>query len=244
MKTLFLFTLTVILALNLNARENPFEATDSFEEELDKATVLDEKAIKRSMEEAPYIKEMQEKMSNIPTANDNKNKVENVVNKPLPIEEKSYSKKEVDSLIQKTQKQTEEKAKELVKKEVQKTTEPTQVVYVKPRTDIAEDETLLTKNILPFIKLEFNDNKLIVNTSHKVLKKFSVPAENKLIIDYDAKIEFNTKIDNLESKNFKKVAVGNHKKEGYFRIAIELIDKPSKFDVNYKDEIITITRKN
>jgi hypothetical protein len=48
----------------------------------------------------------------------------------------------------------------------------------------------------------------------------------------------------LESKNFKKVAVGNHKKEGYFRIAIELIDKPSKFDVNYKDEIITITRKN
>ena len=243
MKTLFLFTLTIILALNLNARENPFEATDSFEEELDKSTVLDEKAIKRSMEEAPYIKEMQEKMSNIPTANDNKNKVENV-NKSLPVEEKSYSKKEVDSLIQKTQKQTEEKAKELVKKEVQKTTEPTQVVYVKPRTDIAEDETLLTKNILPFIKLEFNDNKLIVNTSHKVLKKFSVPAENKLIIDYDAKIEFNTKIDNLESKNFKKVAVGNHKKEGYFRIAIELIDKPSKFDVNYKDEIITITRKN
>ena len=244
MKTLFLFTLTVILALNLNARENPFETTDSFEEELEKAAVLDEKAIKKSMEEAPYIKEMQEKMSNIPTANDNKNKVENVVNKPLPAEEKSYSKKEVDSLIQKTQKQTEEKAKELVKKEVQKTTEPTQVVYVKPRTDIAEDETLLTKTILPFIKLEFNDNKLIVNTSHKVLKKFSVPAENKLIIDYDAKIEFNTKIDNLESKNFKKVAVGNHKKEGYFRIAIELIDKPSKFDVNYKDEIITITRKN
>jgi hypothetical protein len=244
MKTLFLFTLTIVLVLNLNARENPFEVTDSFEEEIDKATVIDEKAIKRSMEEAPYIKEIQEKMSNIPTTNDNKNKVENVVNKPLPAEEKSYSKKEVDSLIQKTQKQTEEKAKELVKKEVQKTTEPTQVVYVKPRTDVVEDETLLTKNILPFIKLEFNDNKLIINTTHKILKKFSVPAENKLIIDYDAKIEFNTKTDTLESKNFKKIAVGNHRKEGYFRIAIELIEKPSKFDVNYKDEIITITRKN
>ena len=72
MKTLFLFTLTIVLVLNLNARENPFEVTDSFEEEMDKATVLDEKAIKRSMEEAPYIKEMQEKMSNIPTTNDNK----------------------------------------------------------------------------------------------------------------------------------------------------------------------------
>jgi hypothetical protein len=243
MKTLFLSTLIIISTLSLNARENPFEMTDTFEEEIGKIVDMDEAGVKKAMEESSYIKEMQEKMSNIPT-NENKNKVENL-NKSTPTsEEKTYSKKEVDTLIQKTQKQTEEKAKELVKKEVQKTTEPTQVVYVKPRTDIVDDESLLTKNILPFIKLEFNDNKLIINTTHKVLKKFSVPAENKLIIDYDAKIEFNTKTDTLESKNFKRVAVGNHKKEGYFRIAIELIDKPSKFDVDYKDEIVTISRKN
>ena len=180
-------------------------------------------------------------MSNVSGQGENKNKVEDNAHKVAPP---SYSKKEVDSLIQKTQKQTEQKAKELVKKEVQKTTEPTQVVYVKPRADAAEDESLLTKNILPFIKLEFNDNKLIINTTHPVSKKFSVDKENKLIIDYKAQIEFNTKTDTLESKSFKKVAVGNHKKEGYFRIAIELIDKPSKFDVEYKDEIITISKKN
>mgnify|MGYP002776314485 FL=1 len=69
-------------------------------------------------------------------------------------------------------------------------------------------------------------------------------AENKLIIDYAATIEFNTKKDELESKSFKRVALGNHKKEGYYRIAIELIDKPSKFAVDYKDDIITITKKN
>ena len=160
------------------------------------------------------------------------------------VDEKSYSKKEVDSLIQKTQKQTEQKAKELVKKEVQKVAEPAQVVYVKPRGDVNDNEALLTKNILPFVKLEYNDNKLIIHTSHKVSKKFSVNKENKLIIDYSASLEFNTKIDTLESKNFKKVAIGNHKKDGYFRIAVELLDKPSKFDVDYKDEIITITRKN
>ena len=56
--------------------------------------------------------------------------------------------------------------------------------------------------------------------------------------------EFNTKKDDIESKSFKKIAIGNHKKEGYFRVAIELIDKPSKFEVDYKDEIITITKKN
>ena len=243
MKTLFLFTLTVILALNLNARENPFEPTDVFEDEVGKIVQMDENSVKKSMEETPYIKEMQEKMSNV--TGQNKNKVEENIDKAMPVtEQKAYSKKEVDNLIQKTQKQTEEKAKELVKKEVQKTTEPTQVVYVKPRTDVIEDETLLTKNILPFIKLEFNDNKLIINTTHKVLKKFSVPTENKLIIDYDAKIEFNTKTDSLESKNFKRVAIGNHRSEGYFRIAIELIDKPTKFDVQYKDDSIVITKKN
>ena len=240
MKTLFLFILTVILALNLNARENPFEITDAFEDDTQKGIVLDEKAVKQSMEESPYIKEMQEKMSGVTE----KTKVENNSGATPIVDEKTYSKKEVDTLIQKTQKQNEQKAKELVKKEVQKAAEPTQVVYVKPRADVGDNETLLTKNILPFIKLEYNDNKLIIHTSHKVSKKFSVDKENKLIIDYTASIEFNTKKDDIESKSFKKIAIGNHKKEGYFRVAIELIDKPSKFEVDYKDEIITITKKN
>ena len=242
MKTLFLFALTSILTLSLNARENPFEMTDAYEEEIGKIVDMNESAVKKSMEEAPYIKEMQEKMSNIPTS-ENKYKVEHPIKTPS-ADEKSYSKKEVDSIIQKTQKQNEEKTKELVKKEVQKTAEPTQVVYVKPRADVTEGDALLTKNMLPFIKFEFNDNKLIIHTEHKVTKKFSVPAENKLIIDFDAKIEFNTKTDTLESKSFKKVAIGNHKGEGFFRVAIELIDKPSKFDVDYKDNIVTITKLN
>ena len=243
MKTLFLFTLTSILALSLSARENPFEVTNVFEEEVGKIVEMDEKAVKKSMEDTPYIKEMQEKMSNVSGQSENKNKVEENKVAPTP-EEKSYSKKEVDSLIQKTQKQTEQKAKELVKKEVQKTTEPTQVVYVKPRTDVAEDESLLTKNILPYLKVEYNDNKFIIHSEHKVSKKFSVDKENKIIIDYKALVEFNTKKDDLESQSFKKIAVGNHKKEGYYRIAIELIDKPSKFEVDYKDDTVVITKKN
>ena len=72
MKTLFLFTLTVILALNLNARENPFEPTDVFEDEVGKILQMDENSVKKSMEETPYIKEMQEKMSNVTGQNKNK----------------------------------------------------------------------------------------------------------------------------------------------------------------------------
>lgn len=237
MKTLFLFTLSIVLSISLNARENPFMASDTYESELGKH--VDEAAIKKAMEESSYIKEMEDKMSGA-----DKNKVENSTEKVAAPEEKAYSKKEVDNLLQKTQKQNEQKAKELVKKEVQKSVEPTQVVYVKPRPDATDEENaLLTKNILPFLKVEFNDNKLIIHTEHKVSKKFTVDKENKLIIDYAANIEFNTKKDELESKSFKRVALGNHKAEGFFRIAIELIDKPSKFDVDYKDDIITITKK-
>jgi hypothetical protein len=243
MKTLFLFTLTTALALNLSARENPFEPTTVFDQDLGKIINLDEKAVKKSMENAPYIQEMQEKMLNVTSQGENK--VEEKVSKPTTvIEDDTYSKREVDSLIQKTKKQTEQKAKELVKKEVQKNVEPTQVVYVKPRSDVAEDEALLTKNILPFLKLEYNDNKLLITTSYGVSKKFSVVKENKIIIDYKGKVDFNTRRDSLESSCFQKVAVGNHKKDGYFRVAVELSDKPSKFDVTYKGDLITISKIN
>ena len=94
------------------------------------------------------------------------------------------------------------------------------------------------------MKIDFNDNKLIIHTDYEVSKKFSIIRENKIIIDYKAEINFLTKKDDIDSRNYKKITIGNHKKDGYFRIAVELLDKPSKFDVDYKDEIITITRKN
>jgi hypothetical protein len=253
MKTLFLFTLTIILSINLSARENPFAVTNAYEEEAAKIIELNETpATVESIQEAQYIKEMQEKMSKTTSADVNKNKVEDAVKRIVPLIKdgpnppKTYSKKEVDSMIQKTKKTAEQNTKEIVRKELSKTqnTEPTQVVYVKPRSDVAEDDALVSKKLLSFLKLEFNDNKLIIHTDYKVSKKFSVTKENKIIIDYKAKINFLTLRDELDSRNFKRIAVGNHKSEGYFRVAIELIDKPSKYDVKYEDNLITISKIN
>ena len=257
MKTLFLFTLTIILSTNLSARENPFAVTDAYEEAAAKIIELNETpATVESIQEAQYIKEMQEKMSDTtslqPSTNANKNKVEDAVKRIVPLIKdgpnppKTYSKKEVDSMIQNTKKVTEQKTKEIVKKELSKTqnVEPTQVVYVKPRSDIAEEDSLVSKKLLSFLKIDFNDNKLIIHTDYKVSKKFSVTKENKIIIDYKAKLNFLTLRDDLDSRNFKRIAVGNHKSEGYFRVAIELIDKPSKYDVKYEDNLITISKIN
>ena len=202
MKTLFLFTLTIILSINLNARENPFAVTDAYEEASAKIFEINEtpKTLEAA-QEAHYIKEMQEKMSKVKSLNPdaNKNKVEEAVNRIAPIIKdtptalKTYSKKEVDSMIQKTKSQTEQKTKEIVKKELSKTqaVEPTQVVYVKPRPDVIDEDELISKQLLSFLKIEFNDNKLIIHTDHEVSKKFSIIKENKIIIDYSKTQFFN-----------------------------------------------------
>ena len=242
MNTLFLFTLSVILALNLSARENPFSMTDVFEEETGRMIEPNERpTTPEELQEAQYIREMQQKMSNA-----NRNSVDTTTPKETKPVTKTYSKQEVDSLIQKTKKQTEQKTKEIVKKELANTkvAEPEQIVYVKPRADISEEDALVAKEILPFLKIEYSDNKLIIHTDNSVSKKFNIIKENKIVIDYKAKLNFNTKNENIDSKNFKKIAVGNHKSEGFFRVAIEVTTKPTNYNVTYKDNLITISKLN
>jgi len=246
MKTLFLFTLTIILAFNLNARENPFEATNAYEEEA--ARIIEQNEIDdNSINESAYIQEMQEKMSSTSKNNENKNKVKEAIKKLKPAlkVEKTYSKKEVKKLIKKAQVQSESKAKKLLKKELErnKMLEPKQIVYVKPRTDILDDTmNMKTKVLLDFLNVEYNDNKLIIHTDDSISKKFTLEKEKKIIIDYKANKNFYTKRESLESTNFKKIAIGNHKKEMFYRVVILLSENPSNYKVEYKNNLITILR--
>lgn len=243
MKKLSFFTLSIVTALALNARENPFEITNAYEEEAARIIETNEASLEEAMTQSQYIQEMQEKMQ--------KPNIEDAVKKIVPVikeepKEKVYTKKEVDKIIHKTKKQTEYKTKQIVKNELEKTLEtktPTQVVYVKPRPDIIEEE-LITKDLLPFINIEYNDTKLIIKTDSDISKKFSLDKGNKIIVDYKGKKNFYTKREMLESKNFKKIAIGNHKKEQFYRVVVELNSKPSDYEVTYKDKLITISRTN
>lgn len=243
MKTLFLFTLTLILSLNLSARENPFAATNAYEEEAARIIESNEQDID-TINDQEYIQEMQEKMSMIPS--ENKNKVEKAVQilmpalktqKPIVKKPKTYSKNEVNKLIKKAKKETNQ----LIEEKIQKAAiEPTQIVYVKPRTDVAVEDPIKTKEILPFLTLNYNNKMLTLNSKYLVVKKFTIDNEKKLIIDYKAKVNFYTKREELKSKNYNKITVGNHKKERYFRVVLQLEEKPSKYTVTYKDKLITI----
>ena len=118
MKTLFLFTLTLLLSINLSARENPFEATNAYEEE--EARIIEQNEIdKDAMNEQSYIDEMKKTMSKQISKEE---KVEKAVKKLMPAlkTEKTYTKKEVKKLIKKAQIQNEIKTKKILKKELAK----------------------------------------------------------------------------------------------------------------------------
>ena len=244
MKTLSLFTSALILTVSLEARENPFNTTAAYEEEAARIIELNEESLYNPSEE-DYAQRMQEKLA---VEGENKNEVEKQIEKIAPMmqekpkQEPKYSKDEVEKLIKKAQRQAEYKTKKLIEKKLEETkkAEPKQVVFVKPRPDVVVEDMTKELQILPFVKLEYSDNDLMIHTDYKVSKKFSISKENKLIIDYKANLNFYTKREILDSKNFKKVAIGNHKKNGFFRVVVELDKNPSSYKVDYKNNLITI----
>ena len=241
MKKLPKILLLAVLTISLEARENPFS---NYNENVDNSL-----EIKESIQEEMYIQKIQKEIDDKTSP---KEKVAPVVKKP---EEKVVTKKELDAIISKTNKQNEQKAKELenIKKELENIKkEPEQVVFVKPRADVlSEDETTqesvrtfsIEKTVLPFLKISIADNKLHIMTDYKVTKKFNLDKENKIVFDFKAKTDFATQRETFLDTNFKSLTVGNHKNAGFFRVAVELSDNPSKYNVDVTTGNITISLK-
>jgi len=227
MKTLF--TLLLVLSTSLIARENPFEATNAYEEEAARIIEMNEVEEDYALEyqqEQQYIKNMYEKM-NDPAVEEKKEP-----EKPALTEE------EVKKMIKKAQKETERKAETIAKKLVdEKPKEVEQVVYVKPRVDVTNE-----KELLPFVKVEYDNDKINIFSDYKVSKKITLPGEKKIVLDFDAKENFYTVREDLKSTNFPKVTVGNHKKDKFFRIVVELANMPEDYEVTYDDKMVTIVK--
>lgn len=230
MKKLILSALIVSLALTLQARENPFIMYD----ENSGQTIETPNRIntQTDWEEANFINSYQNKNNKTTKQAESKSTVKKQ-------EEKTYSKKEVDSLILKTRYQNEQKTKQLLNQVKNK--EPEQIVYVKPRTDINEE--LLTQNILPFIKLGYSDNKLIIESDDLISKKFTINKENKIVVDFKGRKNFTGKRTLLDTSNFKAITIGNHSKNGFYRVVIELNSRPVNFDINYLENSFIISPK-
>lgn len=230
MRTLFTFLL--IFSTILFARENPFEPTNAYEEEearIVEMSEIDEDHDVEFQQEQQYVNTMYEKM----------NKVED--EKPVKVTKPvkpALTEAKVKKMIKKAQKETEAKTKTIVTKVIiEKPKEIQQVVYVKPRLDVTNE-----KEILPFVKIEYDDDKIDIYSKYKVTKKITLPGKKKIVLDYMAKENFYTKRDTLDSTNFPKIAVGNHKKEKFFRVVVELSELPENYEVTYDDKMVSIIK--
>lgn len=228
-----LFTLLLILSTSLVARENPFAPTNAYEEEAARIVEMNEA-------EEDYDVEFQQEQQYVNTMYEKMNKVEDVEpeKKPMPKVKPALTEEKVKKMIKKAQKETEAKTKTIVKKVI--VTEPKelkQVVYVKPRLDVTSE-----KEILPFVKIEYDNDKIDIYSKYKVTKKITLPGKKKIVLDYMAKENFYTKREMLDSTNFPKIAVGNHKKEKFFRVVVELSEMPENYEVTYDDKMVTIVK--
>ncbi len=239
MKTLSLITLLLLVSTSLNARENPFEATNAYEEEtarIIEMNEVDENYSQEFQQEQHFVNTMYEKM--------NKVEKEEIIQKvitpkmePVKNSKPALTEAKVKKLIKQAQKQSEAKTKKIITQVINTPVTIQQVVYVKPRLDINYEKT-----ILPFLNIEYDDEEINIYSKYKVTKKLTLPGKKKIILDYSAKENFYTKRENLESTSFTKIAVGNHKKENFFRVVIELSEIPENYEVTYEDKKVTIVK--
>lgn len=235
-KVVFLLSLLFMI---LNARENPFIPSDDYNQRVSEAQFnLKAEEIQQAMQEKDYINKIQKQMNG---------KVKTVSNKKP--KEKIYTKKEVDKLLLKTKKQTEYQTKKIIEKEL-KRKPPVQIVYVKPRINLDEKtdkkikKPIFTeKRILPFLKIKYSDKIFIINTKYKIIRKFTLSEDNKIVIDYKGTKSFQTKKESLNSKEFSKIWIGTHKEENYFRVAIKLNSNIQSYKVEKEGDNIKIFKK-
>lgn len=228
-----LFTLLLVLATGLIARENPFEPTNAYEEEA--ARMIEINEVERDydvefQQEQQYIKSVYEKMNK-----PEEPKVE--APKPMMEEKPALTEEKVKKLIKEAQKQSEAKTKKIVEKAVEQPKEVQQVVYVKPRLDVSYE-----KELLPFLRLSYDNDKMDIYSRYKITKKITLPGQNKIVLDYASNENFYTKREELQSTNFPKIAVGNHKEEKFFRVVVELASAPENYQVTYDDTKVSIIK--
>ena len=119
------------------------------------------------------------------------------------------------------------------------------VVQVPNRTNIEvmemdADDIQENVDILPFVNLNYTNDKMLISSKYDVFRKFTIEDKKKIVLDYHAKTFFLTKNKTLDTDYFKKIVIGNHLKDRYFRIVIVLKNKPNKYKVTYTDNLVTI----
>jgi hypothetical protein len=266
MKSLPLIVTSLLIVASLQARENPFMPTKAYDDEVARLMEIDQNYPPEFMEKNQNIET--EDMTPILKEGDVNKPLESAVAKSEEEMKKEQMEKEAqiqkEKALQDALKKVEEVKREAAKAEKEKKEalakakeleERGPVIYVKPRTpeEVAvQDEPKMQDDmqmeiksveVLPFLTVEYSNDKMTLNTKYKIMKKFYLEDEKKLIVDFKGNVSFFTKKVDLSSNNFKQIIAGNHKEEQFFRVVIVVENMPSNYDVTFDDELVYITSK-
>jgi len=247
--------LLLVLITFVWARENPFVATEAFEEE--KNRLLERFA--QEQEPKPEI-DILENIKNV-YVDESIQQTNNIIveNKPLPPKEEPKIEpvvKAVESKIQKPQPKPTPKQEPIIQPKptvvVEVEPKPAETIaLVKPTPEVKKpveniklkDEAQHIKTGLKFVSVKYYDDRIEISSPYKVFKKLNLEEDKKIVFDFRADVNFFTKRLDLNHKYFKQVAIGNHKSEGYFRVVVELKEPIKKFDATYTDTKVVVKYK-
>jgi hypothetical protein len=218
MKTTFFIIISLLCIVELSARENPFEPTDTYKEkqiEYLKQLELEEQEEKKLQEQM----QMQEQA---------------MIQREKELEDLELLKQEELRKIESL------KAQRAVLEKEQKQ----KLFQIQQKQMIQKNQY----NVLPFVHIEEEgDDTLTIYVDRKfpLINQDILPKRQKMLFDFKGHTSFYTINKKLKSDAFKGFSVGTHKKKGFFRVVIELNDVPKTYmeKVDTNQGKITILKK-
>jgi len=214
MKKLLLFVFISLLAINLNARMNPFEPTDTFHEQ------QKEYLLKQKQEEEKLIALEQQRKLELLAQQEAEEKAEQL-------------RLEKERLVQLAKQQKLQKAK---------AAQAIKVIEKKQDVTVPKDSYKILPFVN--IKVSTEGLEVFIDKRYKLINQDILKEQKKFLFDFRATESFYTVRKTLDSKDFKSFAVGTHMEKNFFRVVVELNDSVSKYKeyINSNNSYIKIKK--
>jgi len=199
MKKLLLFVFISLLAINLSARMNPFEATDTFIEQ------QKEYEMKQKQEEQKQIELEQQRKIALLAQQEAEEKAEQ-----LRLEQEQAAQLEKQRRLQ-----------------AEKTAQMIKVVEKKEEIVVPKDSYKILPFVN--IKVSDEEIEIFIDKRYKLVNQDILEEQKKFLFDFRATESFYTIRKALNNNSFKSFAVGTHMDKKFFRVVVELTDTVSKY---------------
>jgi len=195
----YIFTVFILPAVTLFARENPFEAVSA----------------STTTGKATYKKDTRENFTSVKAKLPSSARI---------LKSVEFHFQNLDGSIESKNIEVNNKIDwhdELIVKKFGNEIEPLAIQTLMPTKKVTKKTKKINfKNVVLFT---INGKSLHVKTKDKKIRDFLVTSPYKIVIDFEREISFYTKVYNLKTKYFKSITLGKH--HGYYRVAIELDGK-------------------